>query len=251
MSLATARPLGATRCARACAIDPLPLPSSRQRQPGRTPSQENRASSIGSNSSDISANRARSPANAWGKVYSVIGITLQSGCNGSARALYDKACAGKSTGWLLCDMRTGTGALAPARLRLGLTLGRARLDGRNLDIGLDSGFHPVPVNDLAGDLHPLVLKILELLGLTAVTHLNRADGFPVDDGLGIDLHHPTSGFCSDSHRAMDRSYQRYLLRIVLVRTQPDATQQQDQANTCSCDAHGTPLLRPKEDFTYS
>jgi hypothetical protein len=49
-----------------------------------------------------------------------------------------------------------------------------------------------------------------------ITYLNRADGFAVDDGSGIDLHHPTRGLCPDRHRSMDRSYQGYLLRIALV-----------------------------------
>src|SRR5580698_3900755 len=100
--------------------------------------------------------------------------------------------------------------------RLGLVPARVRFDGRDLDIRLDSGFHAVSVDDLTGDLHALVLEIFKLLGLTDITYFNRADGFPVDDGFGIDLHHPTRGFCPDRHRAVERSYRAYFLWLALV-----------------------------------
>src|ERR1700685_737212 len=88
--------------------------------------------------------------------------------------------------------------------------------GCDLDIGLTPGFHAVPVDHLTGDLHALVLEILKLLGLMGIIYFNRADGFAVDDGFGIDLHRPTSGLCPDRHRAMERPYQGHLLRIALV-----------------------------------
>ena len=110
--------------------------------------------------------------------------------------------------------------MTPATACLGLVpgLGWGCFDGRDLDIRLDSGFHAMTVDNLTGDLHALVVELLKLLGLMGITYLNGADGFSVEDGFGGALHHPTRGFCPDRHRAVERSYYGYLLRLALVST---------------------------------